>query len=53
MGEYGSTYRKSDLFEIFFRPSFLDGGGMFLGVKILENCDPIWGFQPNIFFKNQ
>ena len=51
MGEYGSTYRKSDLFVIFFRPSFLDGGGMFLEVKILENFDPIWGFHPNFFFK--
>ena len=29
----------------------LDGGGMFLEVKIMEIFDPILGFQPNFFFK--
>ena len=26
--------------------------GMFLGVKILENFDPIWGFHPNFLLQN-
>ena len=25
---------------------------MFLGVKILENFDPIWGFHPNFLLQN-
>ena len=40
-------------FEIFFRPSFLDGGEMFLELKILEIFDPILGFHLNIFLKIQ
>ena len=49
MGEYGSPYRELSFLNFFFRPSFLDGGGMFLEVKILKNFDPIWDFQPNFF----
>ena len=51
MGEYGSPYRELSFLKFLFRPSFLDGGGMFLEVKILKNVDPIWDFHPNYFPK--
>ena len=37
--------------QFFLQLSFLDNGGNVLEVKNLENFDPIWGFQPNFFFK--